>query len=214
MAKIVAPLMSFDGAGQIGKTLVYASWRGRNYARRWVSPAQPRTTAQMETRNTFSFLQATYKRAPTLFTAPWLAGSKGRPLTDRNLFTKSNNGPLIGETTLDNLIFSPGAFGGLPPASMVITPGSGTLSIAITPPSAPVGWTIASAVAAVIRDQDPQTGLLYTVTAGQDTTAPYTVLLSGLTGGSIYQVGAWLTWTKPDGSTAYSPDIRDQDTPS
>lgn len=207
-------MMGFDASGTIAKTIVYAKWRGLSYGRRWVAPAQPRTGAQMETRNTFSFLQAAYKRAPEVFTAPWVAGSKGRPLTDRNLFTKANLSHLLGEANLDAFEFSPGALGGLPPESMVITPGANQLSIAITPPASPTGWAIEMAVAAAIADQDPQTGTKYTITAGSDDTSPYTVILSGLTTAQLYQVGTWLQWMKPDGSLAYSVSIQDTSTPT
>jgi len=214
MPKTTAPLLSFDARGQIAKTQVYSSWRGRSYVRRHVIPSNPQTAAQTLTRNCFSFLQATYKLAPPLFTAGWDAYIKGKVLTSRNAFTKFNLPVLRGEADLANFVFSPGALGGLPPASNVITPGAGTLSCAIAAPSTvPTGWTVEAAVAAAIEDQDPDTGVLYEITAGEDTTAAYVVLLSGLPA-TQHRVGAWLRWVRSDGLIAYSPDISAFATPS
>jgi len=214
MAKTSAPLLGFTASGQIGSTLVYGRWKGRGYARRYTIPANPQSVEQTVTRNAFSFLQSVYKVAPSLLTAPWAAYAEGKVLTDRNAWTKFNLPVLRGESDLDNMVLSPGALGGLPPASMAITPGSGQLTVDVTAPSpVPSGWTIAKAVVAAIRDQDPDTGTLFTITAGEDSTSTYQVVLTGLAA-QLYQVRAWLVWNRPDGKLAYSPDIADTDTPS
>jgi len=215
MAKTTAPLLSFGGSGQIGKTMVYGSWKGRSYVRRHVVPANPQSVEQTVTRNCFSFLQSVYKFAPALVTDVWTAYAAGLVLTARNGFTKLNLPVLRGETDLTNMTLSGGALGGPPPLDAVATPGSGQLSVAVTAPSVlPQGWTIYSAVVAVIRDQDPDSGTLFTITAGEDLTSAYAVVLTGLTSSELYQVRAWLKWNRPDGSFAYSPDIATTGTPS
>lgn len=214
MAKPTAPLLSFGASGQIGKTMVYGSWRGRSYVRRHVVPANPQSAEQTITRNAFSFMQSVYKFAPALVTDVWTAAARGKALTARNAFTKASLGLIRGESDLDNLILSGGALGGPPPASATPTPGSGSISVAITAPAVlPSGWTIAKAVAAVIRDQDPDTGILFDITAGEDATSAYAVVLSGLAA-ELYQVRAWLVWNRPDGSLAYSPELSTTSTPS
>lgn len=208
MPKTTAPLLSFGASGQIAKTMVYASWKGRAYARRHVIPANPQTTEQTSTRNVFSFLQSVYKLMPALATAPWEAYAKGKVLTARNAFGKSNISTLRAASNLNVFELSPGALGGLPPVSQAITPGSGTLSVAVTVPTVlPQGWTIFSAVTAIIRDQDPHSGILFQVSALEDTTSPYTNAFSAL-GAHAFQVVSWLKWTRPDGSLAYSPGIQ------
>jgi len=205
--KTTAPLLSFGASGQIAKTMVYASWKGRQYARRHVVPANPNSVDQQSTRNVFSFLQATYKLAPSLVTDVWKAYAKGIVMTDRNAFTKINLGDLRSGTDLSTMDMSPGALGGLPPTTQVVTPGSGSLSVAITAPTVlPQGWTIASAISAIIRGQDPHTGVLYNITALEDTTSPYTNAFTGL-GAHQFEVFSWLKWNRPDGSIAYSPSI-------
>jgi len=214
MAKPTAPLLSFGASGQIGKTIVYGSWRGRQYARRHVTPSNPQSAEQTLTRNAFSFIQSVYKFAPSLVTDTWVASAKGLPATDRNMFTKSNLPVLRDQANLNNIVLSNGAGGGPPPTALAVTPGNDSLSCLVTAPATvPQGWTLYSAIVAAIRDQDPDTGILYTVTAGEDLTSTYTIVLSGLQE-FLYQVRAWLKWTKPDGSFAYSPDISSTGTPT
>jgi len=215
MAKPVAPLLSFGASGKLGDTLVYGSWKGRATARRYVIPANPNSSEQQLTRNTFGFLQAVWKTAPSLFTAPWAAYAQGKVLTDRNAFTKFNNGVLREEVSLDNFVASPGALGGLSPASVTPTPGDGSITLAITAPAVlPTGWTIAAAVGLAIPEQSPQSGTLYTVTAGEDTSSTYEVVLSGLTNDIEYQYRAYLRWNRPDLKLAYSVAIGGQSTPT
>jgi len=214
VAKTTAPLLSFDAAGTIAKTAVFAKWKGRGYVRRYVIPSNPQTSEQTLTRNTFGFLQSVYKIAPSLVTDAWDAYARGKVMTGRNAFGKFNIAALRGEVDLDNITLSPGALGGLPPASMVITPGSGQLSVAVTAPAVlPADWTIQGVVVAAIREQDPQSGTLYTITAGEDLTSTYTIVLTGLAA-FAYEVRAFIRWVRPDLQIAYSPDIAGTGTPS
>jgi len=213
MAKTTGPLLSFGARGSIGKTLVFGGWKGTQYARQHVTPSNPQTDEQTLTRNAFSFLQAAYKTAPALVTDPWEAYVKGIPMTARNAFTKFNLSSIRDAASLDSLDLSPGALGGLPPTAAVSTPGNDQLSIAITAPSVlPQGWTVYSAIAAAIREQDPDSATFYTITAGEDLTSAYEVVLTGLTDSVEYQYRAWLKWNRPDGSFAYSPSIGGQST--
>jgi len=208
VAKVTAPLLSFSASGQVAKTQVYGKWKGRSYVRRHVVPSNPQTSEQSLTRDVFSFLQSVYKTAPTLFQAPWQAYAVGKVLTDRNAFTKFNLANLREESDLLLLVGSPGAEGGLPPTAQVVTPGDDQLSVAITAPSVvPTGWTVVGATTAIIRQQDPHSGILYTVTALQDTSAAYVNLFTGLASAETYIVMSWLEWLRPDGKTAYSPSI-------
>jgi len=214
MAKSTAPLLSFSASGQIGQTQVYSKWKGRGYVRRHVIPGNPQTAEQTLTRNAFSFLQQVYKVAPPLFTDVWTAYARGLVMTSRNGHTKINLGAIRNQANLNDYQMSPGALGGLPPTANVVTPGVGTLSGAISVPgNLPQGWTITSAIMGVIRDQDPDTGILYNVFAVEDVTAPYVCLISGLSA-NLWQVFAWLKWLRPDGQVAYSPAIRTTATPT
>jgi len=50
MAKVVAPLGSFSASGKIGKSLVFFSHLGRNVVRGLVTPANPKTVTQGDSR--------------------------------------------------------------------------------------------------------------------------------------------------------------------
>lgn len=50
MAKVVAPLGSFSASGKIGKALVFFSHLGRNVVRGLVTPANPQTAGQGDSR--------------------------------------------------------------------------------------------------------------------------------------------------------------------
>jgi len=214
MAKTTAPLLSFDAAGTVAKTQVYAKWKGRSYVRRYTTPSNPQTSEQTLTRNAFSFINQIYKFAPPEVTAPWTAYIRGLVMTERNAILKFNI-PLLREAVdMSDFVMSPGALGGLPPASAVATPGNNQISTLVTAPtSVPTGWTIQSAVVAVIKDQDPQAFTDPTVIAGSDLTSTYTIVLTGLAE-TLYQVFSWLVWTRPDGRLAYSPSIQTSATPT
>lgn len=214
MARLTGPLMSLSASGTIAKTLTYGDWKGISYARTRVIPANPKTSSQSQTRDVFAFLQTYYKFAPTIAREPWIAAVTGIPMTEINLVLSKNVGVLREETDLDLMVFSPGARGGIPPAGIITTPGSGSLSVAVTAPSLPSGWTITAAQGVVMRDQDPHLTLLASPVAAEDTTSTYAVVFNGLTSSVLYQIAIWLKWLTPNGDFAYSVALRDQDTPS
>lgn len=206
MAKVNAPLLSFGASGTIGDTQTYATWRGVPYARRRVIPANPRSSEQTLTRNTFTWLNGLWKLMSGDAQAPWLAFAAGKPLTGRNAMISKNNGVLRTETDINMFTASPGAKGGLAPAAATGTGGSGTVTIAVTAPDLPTGWTITKAVGMVIPAQNPQSGTMFNSQTGNDNSAPYSIAITGLAAGDYYWAG-WIEYLKPDGSTAYGPDI-------
>jgi hypothetical protein len=214
MAKTTAPLLGFGAAGQIGKAQVYASWKGRGYARRYVIPANPKSVSQMQTRNVFSFLMAMWKTATADFQAPWTAFASGQALTNRNALAKFNVKNLRTATDLHLLTFSPGAKGGIAPASIGITAGASQLTVALGTPVIPAGWAIVAGVAAAVKSQDPHSGTAFTVFSATDLVTPYAPIITGLTTGTLYDVGGWFVWTKPDLTTAYGTSLQATGTPT
>lgn len=208
MARTVAPLLSFEASGQIAGTQVYASWKGRPYVRRYTIPANPNSAGQQLTRNTFKWLNNVWKFMPGSAIAGWNLYADSSRITDRNAFIKINNSPLRSETTLDNMIISPSARSGLIAQAMVATPAAGQVTVALTEPVLPTGWTVTQAYAAAIRDQNPQADAFYEVTAGVDAAAPWSIVLTGLDAAD-YLVGGWFQFTRPDGSFAYGQSLQD-----
>lgn len=213
MAGTVAPLLSFGASGAIAKTQVYASWRGVKYARRYVVPANPNSTDQQKTRSVFAWASNIWKNGSSLVQAPWTAATVGKPLYNRNAFIGAQTKALRAGTDLSDFVGSPGAGGGLAPESISASAGSGSLTVTVTPPTAPTGWTVASVVAVAIKSGDPHSATDYTTVAGDADASPWEVTLSGLDA-ALYEVSGWVTYTKPDGSTAYGPSSNTTGTPT
>lgn len=214
MAKPRAPLLSFGASGSIANTLTYASWRGIDYVRERIVPANPQSAGQTQTRSVFGWSSQIWKLDPALARDPWEAYATGRKFTGRNAMIGQNVEAMRGDVDLANMIFSPGARGGLAPELIAAAAGVGLITVTITAPSPPTGWTLSAVVAACTKDQDPQTETLYVTVAGEDASAPMdTVILSGLDT-VLYFVGGWTKWLKPDGLVAYGPSLIDSATPT
>lgn len=212
MAKTIAPLLSFGAGGQIGKTIVAASWKGRNYMRQYVIPSNPNTSGQVTTRSTFGAASFLWKNAPTLFTTPWDAFAQGQVLTGRNAMMGQYVAAVRGEADLLLMPFSPGALAGPAPVSVSAAAGVTSAVVTITTPTPPTGWTLAGLVAAAILDQDPAGPISERIVA--DTEVSGDVTITGLTASVQYVIGGWPVWTRPDGRTAYGPSLNDTVTPT
>lgn len=213
MAKLTGPLLSFGARGQIGKAMVTSNWRGIDYARQYVIPANPQTTAQQDNRTRFALLREAWKLAPALVQAPWTAFATGRPFLNFNKFVGENNRLLVGQTDFANALMSPGARGGLPPTSVVASAGTGaagTVLVTIVPPSIlPSGWTVTRCVACAFPEQDPIGLFEGPFIAGDDTTDPYAITLAGFSASQPLACFGWVEYEKPDGLAAYSVSLYD-----
>ncbi len=217
MSKVIAPLISFGAGGQLGKTAVYSSWKGIPYVRRFVVPANPRTTKQVAVRDLFKALQQMWLVMPAVGKNPFILNAQGQKYTPTNKFTSVNVSGIDTSsppTDMDTYIGSPGAKGGLPPATLVITPGSGSLSAAVGAPVIPTGWTISQAQGIAFKDFNPADGFSGVISSAFDASSPYALSFTGLAAATVYQVSVWFEWTRPDGSLAYGTSLTDQATPS
>lgn len=50
MAKVTSPLMSLDASGSVAGAITFSKWKGRNYVRQLVIPANPRSSGQVASR--------------------------------------------------------------------------------------------------------------------------------------------------------------------
>lgn len=210
MAKLTGPLLSFGADGQIGKAMVTAKWRGIPYARQYVIPANPRTTAQQNNRTRFALLREMWKLAPATVQAPWNAFCKGRPFLPFNKFVGENNRLLVGQTDFANAIMSPGALGGLPPISVTASTGAATGELdveVIVPTQLPDGWSVLQIAAAAIIDQDP-IGIFSGPFVADVAASPATeVTLTGLGAAEDCMAFGWVVYTRNDGQLAYSVSL-------
>lgn len=212
MAKLIGPLLSFGATGQIGKAMVVGTWRGINYARQYVVPANPRTTAQQTNRTRFAFLRELWKLSPSEVRNPWTAFATGRKFLNFNAFVGENNRLLVGQTDMQSAIMSPGARGGIPPVQVLASTGAGSGEIDVDftyPTQLPDGWTVTQIAAAAIIDQDPT--LIFSGPFVADTAAaPGTsITLTGMGAAEDCVAYGWIEYEKPDGSTAYSVSLAD-----
>lgn len=211
MAKTTAPLLSFDAAGQIGKSIVFSKWRGISYSRRYTVPANPKTTSQTFQRNSFATLREMWKRIGTVAREPWNAYAAGRPFLGFNAFIGENRLLIGTDTDMTSFEGSPGANGGIPLAAFAAVAGSGSgeIDVTWTAPTLPTGWAIAEMQCLAFVDQAPNAIFPGGAVEDTDNSDPYAVTLSGLTAGGDYVIAGWAKYTKPDGSYAYSVSITD-----
>lgn len=214
MSKTVAPLLSFDARGQLGQTLVYSSWKGRAYARRYVIPANPQTAAQTLTRDVFKGLNSIWRFMPAAAQAAWNLYADNSRITARNAWLKANVSPLREAVDLIPITVSPSAGSGLSADAIAVAATIGGATVSVDPPTLPAGWTIANVHALAIRDQDPHGATTAQIVTASDNVAPYDLTLTGMDTGIRYIVGAWIEYTKPDGSPAYGAALQSTVTPT
>ncbi len=216
MAKVKGALFGLKTRGQLGKAMVYAEWRGVQYARSHVVPANPRTAEQTKTRSVFSWLNAYWRFAPGLAREPWTAFARGKPFTDRNALLAANIPVLREVTTIADFIASPGTASAPPLARLTVsaTATSGQLVANADPSPPPQDWELRGVVFIALRNQDPHGAFLETIRFSEDMTAPYSATFDGLTSGQSYVVAAWPIYEKPDMTLAYGPSINALGTPA
>lgn len=212
MAALTGALFSLTASGTIAKTLTYANWKGIQYARTRVDPANPQSVEQTKTRTVFSYIGDLYKFMPGIAREPWTAAVRGIPMTAQNMIASKNISILRDATDLNDMVLSPGALGGIPPSSIVVTPGNDQLSVAVTAPSPPTGWTLTAAQGVVVPDQDPHDPIAGVPVAQEDLTSTYTLVFTGLLDSTDYQVAVWLKWLTTSMNVAYSIALREQAT--
>lgn len=205
MAKVTGPLFSLTARNTISKALTYSAWRGIPYVRTRVVPANPQSASQTATRELWKTLQNIWNRAPALFLEPWQLAAVGRPFTDRNRYFQLNIPALLGDAILDAFVFSPGQGGALPPLTAIAADGGGqVLTITLTQPTLPVGWTQLSSTGIAIIQGDPNPVLVRTPIAAEDAATPFTVISLSVVVAGTYVWGAFNVYTAPDLSTRCS----------
>ena len=69
MAKVIQPLGSYDARGKVAGN-VYSIWKGINYVRRLVTPANPQTADQVAVRDLIRDASAAWKNSATVGGTP------------------------------------------------------------------------------------------------------------------------------------------------
>lgn len=139
-ALVNGPLFSLDAAGQIGKALVYAKWKGRAYVREYVTPANPRSLAQQFQRGMLTALVAwwQYIKGQSTLLDSWLALAAASNFSTFNAYTKTNlDRETIGSNPITNTE-SGGATVNGETDTVTATGGINTISLSIAIATAPI----------------------------------------------------------------------------
>lgn len=86
MAKVTGPLMSLTASGKLGKSIVFMTWRGIQDVRKWIKPANPKTTDQMNVRNDFTGAVNKYHQLDGTDMEALRKRTEGKPYTGFNLW--------------------------------------------------------------------------------------------------------------------------------
>jgi len=203
MARLTGALFSLAASGTIADTLTFAKWKGIQYVRTRVVPANPQSVGQQEVRGVFSTLAEMYKRMPSKSREPWVAAVRGLPLTARNRHVQENVAVLQGEADLDNLVMSVAGGQAIQPANVVTADGAdGTATWTADAPTAPVGYTLIDVYGVAVLDGDPSPALTRTTYDANAGAAPWAGAIDVPTDGT-YQVGVFACWQRDSDSRLF-----------
>jgi len=90
MARVQGPLFSQDASGTVAGTLTYSKWKGRNYVRNRVDPANPKTAKQTGVRAMMQFLAQTWATIAAEVQATWVELADSRQISAFNAFVSNN----------------------------------------------------------------------------------------------------------------------------
>ena len=90
MVKVAGPLMSFDASGTLAKTAVFSKWKGRNYVRKHVTPANPKSALQVSVRAMLRFLAQHWASIAALDQATWDALAAAAQISPFNAYVGRN----------------------------------------------------------------------------------------------------------------------------
>lgn len=90
MVKVHGPMFSLDASGTIGKAATFSKWKGRNYVRERVIPANPKSGPQVGMRAMLSFISKQWSGLSAVEKATWDTRAKATVISTFNAFTSYN----------------------------------------------------------------------------------------------------------------------------
>lgn len=90
MVKLNAPCLSLGASGKLGDAIVFASWKGRPYARQLVYPANPRSGGQVGLRAMMKFLSQNWTNLSDGEKADWESRAEDMIVSPFNAFVSYN----------------------------------------------------------------------------------------------------------------------------
>lgn len=107
MAKWKSPIFS-DIRNKLGDNVVFSMWKGRQYMRSYVKPANPNSVAQQANRQHMQLLVAryqTYIKTDGALVTLWNAAALPQLISGYNRFIKGMRGVVISSVTLAHATF-------------------------------------------------------------------------------------------------------------
>ena len=90
MTKVFAPALSLDASGTIGNAITFSKWKGRNYIRERVIPANPRSGLQVGFRSMFKFLAQNWAALIASEKASWNDLADASVISEFNAYMAQN----------------------------------------------------------------------------------------------------------------------------
>jgi hypothetical protein len=90
MARVTGPLFSLDASGTIANAMTFSKWKGMNYVRLRVIPANPQTASQTSQRNTLAAATSCWKHGTSIDAvskSSWNASASGTGMSGFNRYT-------------------------------------------------------------------------------------------------------------------------------
>lgn len=143
MVKVNAPAMSLDASGSLAGTLVFSKWKGRNYVRQLVKPANPRSGGQVGVRAMFKFLSQIWDGLSDANKATWEDRADDLIASTFNAFISYNQKRWRDFNTPS--IEDPAAETGTAPSALtgVATPDIRSMTLALTHGANAADWGVA-----------------------------------------------------------------------
>jgi hypothetical protein len=90
MAILNGPLMSLDASGSVANALTFSKWKGRNYVRQLVVPANPKTVKQVSVRAMMKFLSQAWAAIGATPKGTWVAPAAADSVSPFNAYIQRN----------------------------------------------------------------------------------------------------------------------------
>lgn len=90
MVKVYGPMMSMDASGTIADAATFSKWKGRNYVRQRIIPANPQSAAQTAVRAWMRFLSQIWNGLTAGNKATWDTRAKEASISAFNAFCGYN----------------------------------------------------------------------------------------------------------------------------
>lgn len=90
MVKVAGPALSLDASGKLGGAIVFSKWKGRNYVRVLVTPANPKSVGQVSVRSMMKWLSQQWKSIGDAPQATWIDRAKITNISPFNAYCAYN----------------------------------------------------------------------------------------------------------------------------